>query len=143
MGWDQLRERVEQLLREPDNLFGPPTGRGYDYVGAALTVAALALGALSGGCLFAVWGDPGLHPAFRPVLLVVAAPFCVGVWFLWPLNLLVGWVGAAAVWYATLHAAGCLAGLRRCGRWARACSAVVSVAGWAVGLVVAFGLGAG
>jgi hypothetical protein len=32
MDRESFKERVERLLREPNNLFGPPTGQGYDYV---------------------------------------------------------------------------------------------------------------
>ena len=65
MGKVMDQDHLEKLLREPDNLFGPPTGEGYDYVRAALIVSALALGALSGWCLFTLWTDQAgtLHGA--------------------------------------------------------------------------------
>jgi uncharacterized membrane protein len=136
MGRDQLRERAEHLLREPNNLFGPPTGQGYDYLRAGLIVAALALAALSGWCLLTAENVPML----AWLLLLAGVPFCIGVWLFWPFNLLLGWVGAAVVWYATLHTVACLAGLRHCGRAARVGWAVVATVGWAVGAWLAIAL---
>ena len=132
------RELLERLLREPDNLFGPPTGHGYDYVGAALTVLALALGVLSGWCLLAPTFYPGLHPALVVPLLIIGAPFCLGVWFLWPAHLLVGWVGAVVVWYATLRSVADLSRVRPCGRGARVGWALCAAVGWAIGIGLAF-----
>jgi hypothetical protein len=129
MGRDQLRERADQLPREPNNLFGPPTGQGYDYLRAEMTVAALALAALSGWCLFTAENLPIL----AWLLLLAGAPFCIGVWLFWPFNLLLDWAGAVVVWYATLHTAACLAGLRQCGRTARVGWAVVAAVGWIAG----------
>lgn len=120
------RERAEHLLREPTNLFGPPTGQGHDYVRAGMTVAALA--ALSGWCLLTAGNVP----------MLARAPFCIGVWVFWPFNLLLGWVGAAVVWYATLHTLACLTGLRHCGRAARVGWMLVAAIGWAAGVVLAF-----
>jgi hypothetical protein len=90
MDRDQLRERAEHFLREPNNLFGPPTGQGYDYLRAEMTVAALALAALSGWCLFTAENLPIL----AWLLLLTGAPFCIGVWLFWPFNLLLCWAGA-------------------------------------------------
>jgi hypothetical protein len=56
----------------------------------------------------------------------------------WPFNLLVGWVGAVAVWYATLRAAVCLTRWRSSGRWERTWSVGASVVGWVVGLGIIF-----
>jgi hypothetical protein len=129
-------ERLERFLREPENLFGPPKGRGYDYLGAALTLAALGLAALSGWCLLTA-GAPDLSPALATLLLLVGAPFCLGVWFFWPINLLFGWLGAALVWFATLHTATRLAGLRPPGRAPRVLPTATAVAGWGAGVWLA------
>jgi hypothetical protein len=131
------RERVERMLREPNNMFGPPTGRGYDHLRAAMTVAALALGALSGWCLLDLHDDPAVHPALRTVFLALSLPFAAGVlagWPLWPLTFVAAWPVAAAVWYATLYTAAAAAGLRRGGRVTRVCAALAAAAGWVTGL---------
>jgi hypothetical protein len=126
-------ECVERFLREPQNLFGQPKGSGYDYLRAALTVAALGLAALSGWCLFTGATDPDL----ATLLLLVGAPFCLGVWFFWPFNLYLGWLGASLVWFATLHTVACLTGLRHSGRATRISLTALAAAGWAVGAYLA------
>ena len=133
MSRGRVREWAERLLREPDNLFGPPTGRGYDYHGAALTVAALALGTLSAACLLAV-DQAADRPVLAGLLLLVAAPYCIGMWFGWPVGLVVGWAVAAVVWYATLHTITWMAGWPRGGRVARYGRAGMAVAGWVAGI---------
>jgi hypothetical protein len=68
------------------------------------------------------------------------APFCIGVWLLWPINLLIGWLGAVVVWFATLHGVACLTGLRKCHRLVMMGSAIVAVAGWGAGVYLALHL---
>ena len=98
VGRGRLRERLKQLLREPDNLFGPPTGRGYDYGRAGLTTATMGLAVLSIWCRLTVETAPGYHLVPSALVRWTASPAYVCGSFFWPFHLYVAAVAAAVLW---------------------------------------------
>ena len=128
------RSHLERLLREPNNLFGPEKGRGYDYFKAGLTALTLILATLSGLSLLTATAILNLPAFFQGVLLLLGAPFCLGAWFLWPINLLIGWGGAILLWHASLKTLIWLTRLRDVGRIAGVAWSFVAIVGWSTGI---------
>jgi hypothetical protein len=129
------RERLERLLREPNNLFGPPTGTGYDYGRAAMVLAAVAATAVSTAALLFALENP-VMTTMQAVVLMISIPNLIGFPFLWPLNLMLGLVTSFLLWLGTIYVFAWWRGWRKASLATRWCSTLAVVAGWISGAAV-------
>jgi hypothetical protein len=68
MGRDRFKGHAERVLRQPDNLFDPPAGEGYEYVRAGAIAAAGGMAYLLIWARLAAETDADLHPTVAALL---------------------------------------------------------------------------
>lgn len=130
------REWLEQMLREPNNLFGQPNGAGYDYRRASIVLAAMAATVASTAATLLAFELDSLATPIRAVLLLIAITNLIGYPFLWPLSFLVGLVTSFLLWLSAAYFLAWFCKWRDPSLAVRWIATIGTVAGWLSGLAI-------